>query len=82
MPVNQLIDVFRMAEAHGVAITFSFSDKWHSAKIDVRKDNLAISRYIRFRDVYHTEFVFDLIRDMISEIEKKEACMEREKKPG
>lgn len=77
--MDQLASIFRMAEVHGVSITFSYSEKWHAFKIEVRKGAFYTSQYIKPRDMTYTGFIFDLIRNMIDSVEKAERLNKNEK---
>lgn len=77
MPTSLIADIFRMAENRDVTISFSYSSKWHSFKIEVRRDIFYVARYFHSRDVTNETFIVDLIDLMIYEIDQKEKEKER-----
>lgn len=78
---NILTDIFRMAENHNVTISFSYDLTWKHFKVEVRRGDLDIHKYIVARDFTKYWFVMDLIRDMINEVDRAERAMkEKERK--
>lgn len=77
MPTSLIADIFRMAENRNVTISFSYSDKWHSFKIEVRRDIFYVAKYFHSRDMTNETFIVNLISLMISEIDRKEKEKER-----
>lgn len=81
MPTSLITDIFRMTENHDVTIGFSYSQEWHSFKIEIRRGDLLHARYFNARDVWNETFIVDLVRLMINEIDRKEKELkEKEKK--
>ena len=81
MPTSLITDIFRMAENHDVTIAFSYSKEWHSFKIEIRRGDLLHARYFNPRDVRDEGFIVNLIRLMITEIDRKEKELkEKERK--
>ena len=78
---NILTDIFRMAENHNVVISFSYDMTWKHFKVEVRRGDLHVHKYIVARDFTKYWFVLDLISDMINEVDRAERAMkEKERK--